>query len=332
MPIFYVDDTGGSQQVALFAVKDKNDPNKVWYVDATGRKFKDLKELQDNNNQFSEHGELVVPVNLDMTPRSDGTIALQVVKARNVSAWDRVVDPVMGGITTVATIASFIPPLTPFALPVAMAGGLYFAGRAGFKEHDYLETGGEFGDTESLMNVGQIALGVLPEFSGGLRWVGMARALNMTKGETFLAAFGVARSSGSINAVGDVGGFRQVWYSLPHSEQFGDYLATAGGLNTAAHYADAVSMGIGAAETGKSTVDVVEHSDDMSSFDFLQAVVNDAVGVKGTVDGARNFVRYKGGPARPACNSPMQMAAASTPWWSAIDRRARIRSMSRRVT
>jgi hypothetical protein len=295
MPIFYVDAAGGSQQTVLFAVKDKGDNSKTWYVDATGRRFSDLKEFQDNNRQFSENGELVVPANLNMTAGSDGKIALQVVKARNVSAWDRIADPVIGGIATVATIASFTP-LAPIAVPIAVTSGLYFAGRAVIKERAYLETGGQWTDTESLMNIGTVAMGVLPEASGGLRFLGMARALNMTRSETLLAAFGVARTTGSISAVGDVGGFGRVWYALPHAQQFGTYLETAGGLNTVAHVTDAAGMLIGAGQTGYSAVNLAEHGGDMSGIDLINSLTNLGIGITGTGLGARSFLNYAGGP------------------------------------
>jgi hypothetical protein len=181
-------------------------------------------------------------------------------------------------------------------VPIAVTSGLYFAGRAVIKERAYLETGGQWTDTESLMNIGTVAMGVLPEASGGLRFLGMARALNMTRSETLLAAFGVARTTGSISAVGDVGGFGRVWYALPHAQQFGTYLETAGGLNTVAHVTDAAGMLIGAGQTGYSAVNLAEHGGDMSGIDLIKSLTNIGIGITGTGLGARSFLNYAGGP------------------------------------
>jgi len=141
-----------------------------------------------------------------MTAGSDGKIALQVVEGTQCfRPWDRIADPVIGGIATIATIASF----TPLA-PIARADRRdkrpsISPGRAVIKERAYLETGGQWTDTESLMNIGMVAMGVLPEASGGLRFLGMARrALNMTRSENAPRRVRpLPGRTGSISAVGD---------------------------------------------------------------------------------------------------------------------------------
>ncbi|TGV96452.1 DUF4781 domain-containing protein, partial [Mesorhizobium sp. M2E.F.Ca.ET.154.01.1.1] len=166
------------------------------YVDATGKKFDDLGDFQDNNSQFSESGKLVVPKDLEMKAGADGKIALEVVKARNVSVWDKVVDPVVGIGTGIATILSFTP-AAPVAAPLAYAGAAYLGTRAVINEVNHLDHGGECDDTESMMNIASAATTVLPMASSGLRTIGMA-----AKSESFLA--GVVASprafAGSIGA------------------------------------------------------------------------------------------------------------------------------------
>lgn len=174
--MFHIDGSQGSQPTALIAVKEGG--GKVYYVDVTGKKFENLKDFQDNNTQFGEGGKLVVPRSLDMRKGPDSTIPLEVVSARNFTVAEKIIDPVVATVTTVATVASFIPPFAPIAAPIAMTGGAYLGGRAVARQVNHLQHGGEWGDTESWMNMGSVASSFIPMAAGGLRTFGMFRTVS----------------------------------------------------------------------------------------------------------------------------------------------------------
>ena len=321
VPIINVSESG-SMPMTLFVVQDKDDDDdgvdfgdvaeftakatipfaalalpeddaaEFHYVDATGRSYKNLEELQDNNTMFAEGSKLVVPVNLEMSPDGDDKIELQVVNARNVSVMDRVVDPIIGIGTGVATVLSFTP-AAPVAAPIAFAGGAYFAGRAAWKERRYLETGGEWGDTQSLMNIGMFATSVLPMAASGLRFVGMARNLNIGTRQAFLASIGAVRPAGPVNATAyDLAGDRMWRTFFPHASQVGNYLGSAGGVNKAAYVLDAGAIATGTPLMAYSAGSLVAYGDEMTGLQLLDSVTGLATGFAGTMAGARNTVLY----------------------------------------
>ncbi|AZO71151.1 LysM peptidoglycan-binding domain-containing protein [Mesorhizobium sp. M1D.F.Ca.ET.043.01.1.1] len=267
VPIFYVDDQVGTQQVALFAVRDGDGNTR--YVDATGKKFDDLGDFQDNNSQFSENGKLVVPKGLEMKAGADGKIALEVVKARNVSVWDKVVDPVVGIGTGIATILSFTP-AAPVAAPLAYAGAAYLGTRAVINEVNHLDHGGEWDDTESMMNIASAATTVLPMASSGLRTIGMA-----AKSESFLA--GVVASPRAF--AGSIGATRSNWALAAETRT---YMQSSAGLNKAAWGMDVGSVIVGSPLLATSAYDLAANGDQMNGLQFANALTGLGTGITGT--------------------------------------------------
>ncbi|RWA76353.1 MAG: LysM peptidoglycan-binding domain-containing protein [Mesorhizobium sp.] len=267
VPIFYVDDQVGTQQVTLFAVRDGDGNTR--YVDATGKKFDDLGDFQDNNSQFSESGKLVVPKDLEMKAGADGKIALEVVKARNVSVWDKVVDPVVGIGTGIATILSFTP-AAPVAAPLAYAGAAYLGTRAVINEVNHLDHGGEWDDTESMMNIASAVTTVLPMASSGLRTIGMA-----AKSESFLA--GVVASPRAF--AGSIGATRSNWALAAETRT---YMQSSAGLNKAAWGMDVGSVIVGSPLLATSAYDLAANGDQMNGLQFANALTGLGTGITGT--------------------------------------------------
>ncbi|PRH89363.1 hypothetical protein C5L14_01885 [Labrys okinawensis] len=269
VPLFYVDDKVGAQQVSLFAVQNGD---KTWYVDATGQKFESIKDFQDNNRQFQESGKLIVPTGLNMKPGADGKIDLEVVQARNVSTLDRIVDPIVGIGTALATAVAVIPnPFSPLAAGVAYAGGAYLGTRAVIKEVDYLNHGGELGDMESMMNIGTVATTVLPMGSSVLRTIGMAKTTELSVTQAFRASIGMTGQGTSAATTADA------------------YMRSSGGLNRTARGLDWAAIGTGVPLTAVSAHDLAAYGDQMSGLEFASALTSLGVGVAGTGLGVRGL-------------------------------------------
>ncbi|TIS57101.1 MAG: LysM peptidoglycan-binding domain-containing protein [Mesorhizobium sp.] len=260
VPIFYVNDEAGTQQVTLFAVRDGDGNTR--YVDVTGKKFDDLGDFQDNNNQFGENGKLVVPKGLEMKAGDDGKIALEVVKARNVSVWDKVVDPLVGIGTGIATILSFTP-AAPVAAPLAYTGAAYLGTRAVINQVNHLEHGGEWDDTESLMNVATVATTVLPMASSGLRTIGMA-GKEMTALQAFRGSIGATRSGS------------------PLALETRTYMQSTAGLNKVAWATDVGSVIVGAPLLATSAYDLAVNGDQMNGLQLANALTGLGTGITGT--------------------------------------------------
>ncbi|MER9240485.1 LysM peptidoglycan-binding domain-containing protein [Mesorhizobium sp. M0633] len=270
VPIFYVDDEVGTQQVALFAVRDGDGNTR--YVDVTGKKFDDLGDFQDNNNQFGEDGKLVVPKGLEMKAGDDGRIELEVVKSRNVSAWDKVVDPLVGIGTGIATILSFTP-AAPIAAPLAYTGAAYLGTRAVINQVNHLEHGGEWDDTESLMNVASVATTVLPMASSGLRTIGSA-------GREMTAAGLAGKEMTALQAFrGSIGATRS---SSPLALETRTYMQSTAGLNKAAWGMDVGSVIVGAPLLATSAYDLAVNGEQMNGLQLANALTGLGTGIAGT--------------------------------------------------
>ncbi|MET3581351.1 hypothetical protein ABID19_004397 [Mesorhizobium robiniae] len=287
VPIFYSEQGSASHQTALYAVRTGDGTR---YIDAAGQKFDSLEDFQDNNRQFSEDGKLIVPKNLEMTAGEDGRISLDVVQARNVSTWDKVVDPVVGIVGGVATVLSFTP-LAPVAAPIAIGSGVYLGTRTAFKQADYLSHGGEWGDRESLMNMGMIAATALPVGGSALRSIGMVRA-GIPASRALPGSIGaLPMRSGSVTLAG-----REFTYNAsPYATQVANYTRTAGGLNMAAHGMDLTAMAVGAPLVVQSGVDLAMHGGDMSGLELANSVLGLGTGVMGTAAGVRTIAGYRPG-------------------------------------
>ncbi len=309
VPFFYVDPEMGRQQSAVFAVE--NDEGNIRYVDIAGKSFSSVEDFQDNNNQFSENGHLIVPTEFRMSPDDDGSIVLDVVQARNVSTFEKVVDPVVGIGTALATAASFTV-AAPVAAPLAIAGAAYLGGRAVVHQVNHLQHGGEWGEKESFINMAMIATTALPMGASGLRMAGMMRNLNLTKGQAFLAGMGAVRADGALTAAADAGKLSRLWHKLPYGPgQVSTYMRTAGGLNKAAYALDGSAMVIGAPLMYVSAEDLVLHYDQMSGLQIADAITGFTTGLAGTGMGAASFVSYAGANKTPA-PSPTRVGDMST--------------------
>ncbi|AFL51006.1 NUDIX domain-containing protein [Sinorhizobium fredii] len=302
IPMFHVSEQEGSQQTALIAVKESD--ARVYYVDVTGKKFESLGDFQDNNSQFAEGDRLVVPRGLDMRRGRDSTIPLEVVDARNFTVTEKVIDPVVGSVTSVAAVASFVPPLTPVAAPVAMTGGAYLGGRAIVKQVNHLQHGGEWGDTESLMNMGAAASSFIPMGAGGLRTFGTFRAVP----EMSLLQAGR----------GSIGALRP---NTPLALKSAEYMSNGGLLNRASRMLDWTSLGIGVPMTAVSVHDIAAHGSEMKGIDIFNAVAGVATGTVGTAFGTRGLLMTRprkggaedGGTTPVAAPQPPTNLRPSTP-------------------
>ncbi|RUU12705.1 hypothetical protein EOD23_06660, partial [Mesorhizobium sp. USDA-HM6] len=310
VPIFYVDDLVGTQQVTLFAVRDGDGNTR--YVDATGKKFDDLGDFQDNNSQFGENGKLVVPKDLEMKAGADGKIALEVVKARNVSVWDKVVDPLVGIGTGIATILSFTP-AAPVAAPLAYTGAAYLGTRAVINEVNHLDHGGEWYDSESLTNIASAATTVLPMASSGLRTIGMA-----AKSETLLA--GLAASPRAF--AGSIGATRSNWALATETRT---YMQSSAGLNKVAWGMDVGSVIVGAPLLATSAYDLAANGGQMDGLQLANALTGLGTGVAGTglgIHGLRTLRPGTGtqasasgpGASPPPGNGGQQPPGGKGPW------------------
>jgi hypothetical protein len=208
-----------------------------------------------------------------------------------------VVDPVVGIVGGVATVLSFTP-LAPVAAPIAIGSGVYLAGRTAFKQADYLNHGGEWGDRESLMNMGMIAATALPVGGSALRSIGMVRA-GIPGSRALPGSIGaLPMRSGTVTLAG-----REFAYNAsPYAAQVANYTRTAGGLNMAAHGLDATAMAVGAPLVVQSGVDLAMHGGDMSGLELANSVLGLGTGVMGTGAGVRTIASYR--PGRGPANPP----------------------------
>lgn len=286
VPMFYVPEGGSMTQTALFAVKGED--GAIKYVDANGQTFDNLEDFQDNNRQFDESGKLIVPENLEMRAGADGKVALEVVQARNVSVMDKVVDPIVGVVGGIATVASFTP-LAPVAAPIAVGSGLYLGGRAAYKQKEYLDHGGEWGDRESVMNLATIGTTALPVFGGGLRAAGMMRS-GIPAAQATKANLGMMRMQNSTLSLGS-----RTWtfQASPYANAVSSYTRTAGGLNLAAHTLDGAAIAIGVPMVAASAGDLLANGGDMSWLERASAITGLTTGVIGTGMGVRGIATYR---------------------------------------
>ncbi|WP_374865034.1 DUF4781 domain-containing protein [Brucella cytisi] len=287
VPIFYVPESGETSQTTLFAVQVSG--GKTKYVDANGQKFDGIKDFQENNRLFDDSGKLVIPKNLEMKEGQDGQIALDVVDARIVSAWDKVVDPVVGLVGTGATLLSFTP-LAPVAAPIAIGSGIYLGGRAVIRQSDYLDHGGEWGDTESLMNVASVAMTALPVIGSSMRTFGMAARTEMSFGRSLQANFGAMRMKDSTFRLG---GRNFNLQASPYAASARSYLNSGRAMNVAAHGLEGTAAIIGVPMIAATASDLLTNSDKMSGLEFTNAITGLGTGVVGTGMGVRSFAAMR---------------------------------------
>ncbi|MFC3282185.1 SAM-dependent methyltransferase [Litchfieldella rifensis] len=259
VPLSYVGLDGNEATIALVAVK--SDDGDVHYVDATGRDFRDLEDFSKHNRQFNANGRLVAPTNLEMTPGRDENIPLEVVDVR---APDMTLDNAVNYTTMAATGASFIPGAAPVALPLAVAGGIYIGARSAYNQWHHVGHGGDWYDTESLLNYGSIASAALPMAASSFRFAGMAgHGVDMTV---------AARTS--IGAVNFYSRNPVYWNAAESFKKGGRWFESAHGLDVASLTIDVPQIFYSAAYLNRN-----HHQ--MSDREFTEATTNLAIGVFG---------------------------------------------------
>lgn len=266
IPIFYVDENGTSQTM-LFGVRDGE--GRTVYVDITGKRFNDIEDFRHNNEQFSDDGRLVYARDLDMTPGEDGQIAIDAQQARVLSAWESTVDPIVGIGTAFATVLSFTP-AAPIAAPIAVAGGTYLGIRAGINQHEHISRGGEWTDTQSIMNVVSMATTALPLGSSALRLGGLMRA-GVPRGTALMASIGGTRATNT------------------YADDIARYMQSGATSNRIAYGIDATTVAAGVPLVGVSGYDIVVNGGEMNGLQFANAVLNFGAGAFGTGMGVRGL-------------------------------------------
>lgn len=266
IPIFYVDENGTSQTM-LFGVR--NGEGETVYVDITGKRYTDIEDFRHNNEQFSDNGQVVYANDLDMTPGEDGRIEIDAQQARVLSAWESTIDPIVGIGTGIATILSFTP-AAPIAAPIALAGGAYLGTRAVINQHEHISRGGDWDDTQSIMNLASIATTALPLGSSALRLGGLVRA-GVPRGTAFMASIGGTRATNA------------------YADDIARYMQSGATSNRIAYGINATTIAAGVPLVGVSGYDIVVHGGEMNGLQFANAMLNLGAGAFGSGMGIKGL-------------------------------------------
>ncbi|SFU22691.1 LysM peptidoglycan-binding domain-containing protein [Mesorhizobium sp. YR577] len=279
-------EAGVQMPTGLFEVTNRD--GETHYVDLTGKIFDSKEEFLDDNVQFSENGIIVMPKGLDTGKGADDSIEYEAVQALHISGWDRVVDPIIAGGTAIASIASFIPVLTPVAAPIAVAGGAYFGTKAAIAQVDHLDNGGSWGDRESIVNLLSIATTALPMMASGLRGFALSGADGMSGVKAFAGGLGITRVSDT-----GLGSFGRYGRMLPMQSELSSVMQGLNGIPVKAAWGmDAAAVGGGAVLIGDTVDQLAAYSRgtaDMSGLDLANAIVGLGTGIYGTAAGARGL-------------------------------------------
>lgn len=293
IPLVYVEAEVGRQDSALFRVQGEDGTE--YLVDDTGSRYTSIEDYQ-NHNYLAESGTIYLPDDLTMTRNGDGDIAFSSHQAHVKTFQERYVDPVMTGVATVATIASFTP-LAPVAVPIAVGSGTYVgAVRPVQRLSDMNSHGRSILSEEGAWEMATVATAVLPMAASATRFVGLARTGGLTAMQAARGSIGALRWSDA-----SIGRFQlQATSFAPRINQA---LATNNGFLATARGLDVTAMGIGAPLVGKTGWDLAVHWEDMSGFDRLNTVMSFATGVYGTGMGylgwrATSDARNTAGPVR----------------------------------
>ena len=166
-------ESGFSVTTGVFEVT--NQQGKTFVVDLKGNIWNDRDEFLNENKLYSDKGILLMPKEFDTSGGTDGVIDYEAKTARNKDFFERWLDPAIGVVTAIATVASFIPGVNVVAAPIAIAGGLYLGGRAVYNQYQHVQHGGSWTDGELGMNVLSIVTAAAPMASSGVRMFGLAR-------------------------------------------------------------------------------------------------------------------------------------------------------------
>lgn len=269
IPLFHLDQRGNMSQVMLLAVR--SDDGDTRYISVTGRSYSDLENFGDKNQQFREDGHLIAPRDLEMQRDDGGSIPLEVVAAKGVSQGQA--DAVIATATLITGALSFVPVLTPVMAPLTLAGGAYLGGRAIANQVDHVQHGGDWNDSQSLLNYLSIATSFFPAGGAGIRALNMPTALarahgiNITRGQALMASTGAVRP-GSELAI-----------------NMTRYMRTSGGWNRVARGLDWGAITSGVPLMLASGRQLAVDGDQMTTRQKVEAFIGLATGFAGTALG-----------------------------------------------
>jgi hypothetical protein len=277
IPVFFAGNGGSLTPSALFQVTDGSGNTHI--VDDTGRSYSDISDYQQNN-RLPEAGTLYLPQNLNLTRDAQGNVQVGQLSISGPSEAMKIADGAVGIVTSVATVLSFVPVLTPVAAPIAMAGGVYLGVRGVQHLEDMTDHGQSLASMDGVMTIGQIAASFVPEGAGAVRAIGL-----WSKGMEVMPA--MQMSIRAINTAdpeaGAFGILRAPWAADADTVMNG-----GGALFTTARVLDGAGMAIGTPLMLKSGYDTATQWDDMSGFDKLNSGLSFASGLFATGMGARD--------------------------------------------
>ena len=250
-------------------------------------KYTDFSDFQKDNKRLDDHGRLYMANTPDMLLHDDnGDGRVDNINFNGVDAaitttgehiW-QIADYAVGGLTAVATIASFTP-LAPIAAPIAFAGGAYLGVRSAMRLGDMHEHGQSWNSREGYMEMGSLAASFLPIAAGSLR-AGLLFREGMEASAALRSGFGAFYFKNPMTKL------------LPASYAPDAQLimSQGGRMFRLAKGFDGAAMTIGAPLLVTSVHDTFAYWDGMSGWDRASSVANVASGIFATGMGAHNWL------------------------------------------
>jgi LysM repeat protein len=297
LPTFFAPTNGGLLQSALFLVTDSS--GNQFIVDNNGRQYNNLQSYQQDS-KIPVGGTLYLPtfktpsqgapgyqLAADVTGQpaasssvvdAQGNAGFQSVKIDGPSGAWQAADTTAGIVTSIATIASFIPGLDVVAIPVAIAGGTYLGVRSGMDLADMSEHGQSWFSKEGMLDLAMVATSALPLGAGGFRLAGLMRA-GMDFGPALSTSFNVFGradlAAGPFSASTNVGAAKLL-------------MDTGPGAFKAARGLDLTGTAIGAPLMAYTGYNTIANWNEMSGFDKLNNALGFASGLYAAGMGVHN--------------------------------------------
>ncbi|MGR2737940.1 hypothetical protein ACUY1T_05770 [Billgrantia sp. Q4P2] len=264
IPILYRD-SHGIRDTALFTVEDGD--GKTWLVDESGSKYRNFDDFRQHN-YLSDKGHVFLPESPNRLTDASGALTYEWHQARELSVAEQWLDPIIGIGTGIATLASFIPPLAPIAVPIAFAGGAYFGARSVSNIHEMHEYGRPLASTEGVMQGAMLITSFLPMGASAFRVAGLTRAGTP-------AGVAVRTSTGAVNTWG------KGWSQNPMYQEAAEQLTRRGVAFSTARGLDRAAMGIGIPLMGYSGANLATNWNDMTRLEKTAALTELASGLFG---------------------------------------------------
>ncbi|WP_146010702.1 hypothetical protein [Halomonas heilongjiangensis] len=264
IPILYRD-SHGVRDTALFTVEDGD--GKTWLVDESGSKYRNFDDFRQHN-YLSDKGHVFLPESPNRLTDASGDLTYEWHQARELSVAEQWLDPIIGIGTGIATLASFIPPLAPIAVPIAFAGGAYFGARSVSNIHEMHEYGRPLASTEGVMQGAMLITSFLPMGASAFRVAGLTRAGTP-------AGVAVRTSTGAVNTWG------KGWSQNPMYQEAAEQLTRRGVAFSTARGLDRAAMGIGIPLMGYSGANLATNWNDMTRLEKTAALTELASGLFG---------------------------------------------------